>query len=94
MLDEALRLFRVYNDLKIRELAEQIGLSPSYISELENGRKTPNLGVIAKYSERFDVPSSSIIEFAEQLEANEKGIKARIAKGVFGFLRRVEQNAN
>jgi len=92
MLNEALRLFRIYNDLKITELADQIGLSPSYISELEAGKKSPSLKVISKYATRFDVPSSAIFGFAEQLEADPHGLKARIARTVFGFLKKVEQN--
>ena len=53
MLSEALRLIRTFHDLKQKQLAEQIGLSRSYISEIEKGHKIPTLDVIEKYSTRF-----------------------------------------
>lgn len=68
MLGEALRLIRVYHDLKQKEAAERLGVSTSYISELEKGDKTPTLAVIEKYSRAFDMPVSSIMFFAENLD--------------------------
>lgn len=68
MLGEALRLIRVYHDLKQKEAAERVGVSTSYISEIERGTKTPTLEVIEKYSRQFDIPVSSIMFFSESLE--------------------------
>lgn len=90
MINEALRLFRVYNDLKLYELAQKIGLSASYLSEIEKGKKTPNLGVIEKYASFFDVPPSAILQFSEKLESDSAGIKSVIAKSIIGFLQNVE----
>jgi transcriptional regulator with XRE-family HTH domain len=67
MLGEALRLIRVYHDLKQKEAAERVGVSTSYISEIERGTKTPTLEVIEKYSRQFDIPVSSIMFFSESL---------------------------
>ena len=61
MLGEALRLIRVYHDLKQKEAAERLGVSTSYISEIERGTKTPTLDVIDRYSREFDIPVSSIM---------------------------------
>lgn len=68
MLGEALRLIRVYHDLKQKQAAERIGVSTSYISEVERGTKTPTLDVIERYSKAFDIPVSSIMFFSESLE--------------------------
>ena len=68
MLGEALRLIRVYHDLKQKQAAERLGVSTSYISEIEKGTKTPTLDTIERYSKAFDIPVSSIMFFSESLE--------------------------
>jgi transcriptional regulator with XRE-family HTH domain len=68
MLGEALRLIRVYHDLKQKQAAERLGVSTSYISEIEKGSKTPTLEVIDRYAKVFEIPVSSIMFFAESLE--------------------------
>ncbi|WP_157218586.1 helix-turn-helix transcriptional regulator [Flavisphingomonas formosensis] len=68
MLGEALRLIRVYHDLKQKQAAERLGVSTSYISEIEKGTKTPTLETIDRYSKAFDIPVSSIMFFSETLE--------------------------
>lgn len=77
MLGEALRLIRVYHDLKQKDAAEKLKVSTSYLSELEKGRKTPTLDLIRRYSEEFDIPVSSIMFFAETVEAGGTYEKAR-----------------
>lgn len=96
MLSEALRLLRIFHDLKQNELAERLGLSKSYISELEKGNRNPSLEVVEKYARAFNIPTSSILFFSENLsEANEgkwssDKAKQTIAKKVIGFLQFVE----
>lgn len=68
MISEALRLVRVYHDLNQSEAAERVGLSKSYVSELEKGHKKPTLEVLEKYASAFDLPLSSLLLFAENAE--------------------------
>lgn len=68
MLGEALRLIRVYHDLKQKEAADLLGVSTSYLSEIENGRKVPTLEIVQRYSDKFALPVSSIMFFAESVE--------------------------
>ncbi len=68
MLGEALRLIRVYHDLKQKEVAELLGVSTSYLSEIEKGRKVPTLEIVQRYSDKFGLPMSSIMFFAESIE--------------------------
>lgn len=68
MVGEALRLLRVFHDCKTTMLAEALGLSPSYISEIENNRKNPSLDTIKKYADYFETSISAIMFFAEDLE--------------------------
>ena len=77
MLNEALRLIRVFHDLNQKDLADRLGISNSYLSEIESGKKTPTLEVIEKYSEVFNMPSSSILFFSENLNNGGKVEKTR-----------------
>lgn len=92
MLAEALRLIRVFHDMKQQELADQLGLSKSYVSELESGKKVPSMEVVQKYSDAFKIPPSSIFFFAENLEDPSKAARTRsaIASKVVQFLQFVE----
>lgn len=69
MINEALRLIRVFHDMSQKEAAQKLGLSQSYLSELEkDGRKVPTIEVLKKYADAFDIPVSSIMFFSESLE--------------------------
>jgi transcriptional regulator with XRE-family HTH domain len=58
MLNEALRLIRVYHDVRQSEMAEKLGISKSYLSEIEHDRKRPTLDLVEKYAEIFKIPVS------------------------------------
>ena len=88
MLNEALRLIRAFHDIKQKDLADKLGISNSYLSEIESGNKTPTLEIIEKYSDVFNMPSSSILFFSENLNNGEKSDKTRkhISKKVIRIL--------
>lgn len=67
MIGEALRLLRVFGDLKGKDLAIKLGISPNYLSEIEKGKKRPSLQVIDKYGETFNIKPSTILSLAEDL---------------------------
>lgn len=96
MLNEALRLIRVFHDLKQVELAGRLGVSKSHISEIENGNKTPSLDLVERYAETFKLPVSSIMFFAEQLPNAKAGdrVRSKIAGKVIDILRFVERKAD
>lgn len=77
MLNEALRLIRVFHDLKQKELASKLEISKSYLSEIESGKKKPTLPLLNKYSDIFDIPVSSILFFSENMSTNVNTEKAR-----------------
>lgn len=96
MLSEALRLLRVYHDMKQKDLAEKLGLSSSHVSEIENGNKTPSLEVVQKYATLFKIPASSIMFFSEQIEGSsrnsaiESRAKNAIASKIISLLKAIE----
>lgn len=81
MLNEALRLVRVFHRLNQSQLAKQMGISRSYLSEIESGKKIPTLNILTQYSEIFGLPTSSILLFSENLENNSVAEKTRIFVG-------------
>ena len=100
MLSEALRLIRVFHDVKQNELAKRLGISKSYLSEIESGKKQPSIELVKRYSDEFGIPSSSILFFAEGLDTPSTSAtaadKARgiIARKVINFLRLVEERTD
>jgi len=96
MLNEALRLIRTFHDLKQFELANRFGVSPSYLSEIEKGIKTPSLDLLDKYAKEFRIPRSSILFFSEELPGAKRGETARhaIASKVLDILKFVEKRSD
>jgi transcriptional regulator with XRE-family HTH domain len=96
MLGEALRLIRVFHDMKQVELADRLGVSKSHISEIESGNKTPSLDLVERYSETFKIPVSSIMFFAEELPHAKTGekVRSKIAGKVIDILRFVERKSD
>lgn len=100
MLHEALRLIRVFNDLKQVELADRLGISTSHLSEIEKGKKTPSLDLINKYSEEFHMPMSAILFFSEEISKDggegEKSKEARtfFAKKALRLLQMIESKTS
>lgn len=92
MLGEALRLIRVFNDLKQKQLAERLGISTSHLSEVEKGVKSPSLDLLERYSIEFSIPVSEIMFFSENIEKAKTGagIRNRIASKVLNLLQFIE----
>ena len=93
MLNEALRLIRVFHDKKSNELAKELNISAAYLSEIENGKKQPSFDLINKYAEVFHTKSSVILFFSEDLERdNANGLsKDSIRKNLLKFMKALER---
>lgn len=80
MLHQALRLLRTYHQLTQVDLAKRLGMSNSYLSEIESGVKSPNLELLAQYANLFKMPVSSILLFSESVNRQHKpGAKLQVA---------------
>lgn len=93
MVNEVLRLLRVYNDMKSSDLAEKLNLSSSYVSELESGKKKVSIDIINKYSNFFEIPSSSILLMSESLDRKPLDLKHKISRALVLMLQNLEKNA-
>ena len=93
MISEALRLIRVFHDIKQNELAARLGISKSYLSEIEKGHKAPSIEIIDKYAKEFGIPSSSIMFFSENIDSKDRHLskaKGIISGKVIKFLQFIE----
>jgi len=93
MLGEALRLIRVFHDLKQGEAAAKLGISKSYLSEIESERKAPTLQLVEKYAAAFDLAPSSIMFFSESLDSGRPAGRARqlVAGKILAMLKFIEE---
>jgi transcriptional regulator with XRE-family HTH domain len=80
MLNKALRIVREVHRMKQGELADALGISKSYLSELERGEKKVSLDVLNKYANTFDVPASTFLSFMEALEGESDVRRSRARK--------------
>ena len=89
ILNEALRLVRIYHDKNQTEMANALGISKSYLSEIEKGDKNVSISLLEKYSQALNIPMSSLLFFAEELDGTEHPSRSQIAvaKGVLKFLK-------
>lgn len=77
MINEALRLLRRFKGLSQTQMAQRLGVTKSWISEIEANKKEPTLNLLQIYSEVLDVPLSSILFFSEQMGRSRPSDKTR-----------------
>ena len=94
MLSRALKAMRQFHNQSQGALANTLGISNSYLSEIESGRKEPTLEILNKYSAVFNVPLSSILAFSETLDGNQSVSKVRsfVAKKMLRVLEWIAEN--
>ena len=68
MISDALRLLRLYLGLSQIQIANELELSQSMISEIESGAKPVSMDVLERYSAKLNVRMSQLLFFAEELE--------------------------
>lgn len=76
MINDALRLVRVFHNLKQKDLAEALELSPSYLNEIESGKKQVTMEVLQRYADHFRIPASSLLYFAERKDKSGEKLAA------------------
>ena len=91
MIAEALRLLRTYHKTTQSKLAADLGISKSYLSEIESGKKKVTLELLRQYSARFDVPLSALFFFSEEMARTRPVGRAQgaIALGALRLLNKI-----
>lgn len=68
MINDALRLLRLYLGLSQKQIANELALSQSTVSEIESGTKPVSMEVLERYSTKLNIRMSQLLFFAEALE--------------------------
>lgn len=68
MNGEALKILRMMKEMKSKDLAVKLDISPSYLSLIENSHKKPTLEIVEKYAEVFNMKTSSVIYLMEDYD--------------------------
>ena len=50
------------------QMSSELGISASYLSEIENGKKQPSIDLLKKYADIYGIKLSSLILLSESLE--------------------------
>ena len=67
LVNDALRLVRLYWGYSQSELANKLDVSQSLISELEYKNKNVTIDILSKYSIALNIKMSQLLFFAEEL---------------------------
>jgi transcriptional regulator with XRE-family HTH domain len=77
-LGRALKLVRSFHDISQSDLASELNISRSYLSEVESGKKTPSMDLLTEYAKHFSVPLSSLVIISEGFE--EEKLSGKVKK--------------
>lgn len=101
MINKALKLIRQFHKSTQADLATKFGMSKSYLSEIESGKKPVSLDLLNKYSSQFDIPVSSLIFFSETLNSKKpmsgsikKAMSAKLLELMEWFIKRDDSNGS
>jgi transcriptional regulator with XRE-family HTH domain len=95
MLNQALRLIRVFHDVSQKDMATRLQIAPSYLSEIEAGKKEPTLQLLRGYSKEFKIPMSSILFFSEHMQDGSAAprLKTAVSGKVLALLQFIAERA-
>jgi transcriptional regulator with XRE-family HTH domain len=65
---EKLRLLRNRQNLTLRQLADMLEVSHSYIGQMERGEKIPNVEMVLKVAQIFNTSTDALIKDEVELE--------------------------
>lgn len=66
LFGKKLRKFRRHNDFTQEQLAELLGVSVEFVSNMERGVNAPSFETIEKIAKVFNVPFNELFNFEEE----------------------------
>jgi len=78
MIGDVLKRTRTIYGYKATEMSSMLGISTSYLSEIENNKKQPSLELLEKYAKIYGIRLSSLILLSENFEEAEKNGKGAV----------------
>jgi transcriptional regulator with XRE-family HTH domain len=68
MINEALRLLRLYCGFSQSDMAQRLEVAQSMVSDIEAGRKSVSMDLLEAYSRATGVKMSQLLFFAEEID--------------------------
>lgn len=78
MINDALRLLRLYLGFSQQQVASKTDLSQSMISDIEKGRKSVSMEVLDRYSSSLNVKMSDLLFFAEEIDGHPVATRGKL----------------
>jgi len=94
MLGDSLKLIRKMHSIPAKQLASKLGISATYLSEIENNKKKPTLDILLKYAECFKVKLSTILFFDEANGLDEPPAKTSLRNAFIRYAKALERCEN
>jgi transcriptional regulator with XRE-family HTH domain len=69
-LGDVVREGRTVKDMKLRELARRLEVTPSYVSDIENDRRVPSEDVLARIANELDLDLEDLVARSGRLGSN------------------------
>lgn len=91
-MHETLKILRIFYGYKSVEMAELLGISQSFLSEIENNKKKVTLELLDKYSKILKIKVSTIVLLSESLENENKDLKHNVASVGMRVLKILQKN--
>lgn len=66
------RLLRIARNLKVKDVAEELSITPAYIHAIENGEKFPSGRLLRDYAKVLGVKEDTILNFKPEEQKNPK----------------------
>ena len=88
-MGDTLKKLRMFYGYSAKDLSVLLGISPSYLSEIENNKKEPSFDILKKYSATLDIKLSSLLLFSEEYSKSngDKWIRSKMAKLINNFMK-------
>ncbi len=77
MIGQALKTIRGVYGFKAKEVAEQLGISAGYLSDIEAEKKTPSLEILKLFGDLYNIRMSTIMYLSEEIPADSENGESR-----------------
>ncbi|MFD1392702.1 helix-turn-helix domain-containing protein [Lacticaseibacillus jixianensis] len=78
MYGQTLKQLRTVFGYSAKDMSKELDLSASYLSEIENGKKTPSLQILESYARVFNMKLSTIVLLTEEQDKLSEEGKGKI----------------
>lgn len=85
------RLLRIARDMKVKDVAELVGVTPAYISAIEAGKREPAIDKIPAYAKALRVDENTLFYFRES--SNRQGVFENFLLAILEKITKLDNNS-